>query len=90
MSHPRPTTDPAPTSALVSALEARLDDGYRRIGIAAATGVDVDAWEAFWVELLDQYVAACDVMDVIAEVERGPASGHGDADQSADPDRLAA
>ena len=36
-------------------LERRLDDGYQRIDDALRAGVDVTAWEAFWVELLHEY-----------------------------------
>lgn len=62
---------PVNRSAYVMALEARLTDGYRRIDAAAASGVDVSGWEHFWLDLLDQYVAACDVMDAIAVAEGG-------------------
>lgn len=41
-------------------LEARLEDGYARIAVAEALGIDVVAWEAFWIELLGQYEAAVD------------------------------
>lgn len=41
-------------------LEARLTDGYARIEHARATGLDVTAWEEFWIALLGEYEAAYD------------------------------
>jgi hypothetical protein len=41
-------------------LARRLDDGYRRIDQAIATGADVSAWETFWIDLLREYEAVCD------------------------------
>jgi hypothetical protein len=41
-------------------LARRLDDGYRRIDQAVATGADVTAWETFWIDLLREYEAVCD------------------------------
>jgi hypothetical protein len=41
-------------------LARRLDDGYRRIDQAIATGADVSAWETFWIDLLHEYEAVCD------------------------------
>jgi hypothetical protein len=41
-------------------LARRLEDGYRRIDQAIATGTDVSAWEAFWIDLLHEYEAVCD------------------------------
>lgn len=48
----------------VEALEARLSDGYDRIDAAQAAGLDVVAWEAFWLDLLRQYEAACDAIEL--------------------------
>jgi len=50
------------TAALVEALEARLADGYARIDAAQSAGLDVVAWEGFWLDLLRQYEAACDAL----------------------------
>ena len=36
-------------------LEARLDDGERRIAEAKEAGVDTTDWEAFWTGLLASY-----------------------------------
>ena len=47
------------SSQTIEALEARLEDGYARIESAKATGIDVTAWEAFWLDLLRQYEVAC-------------------------------
>jgi hypothetical protein len=41
-------------------LARRLEDGYRRIDEAIATGSDVTSWEAFWIDLLHEYEAVCD------------------------------
>ena len=41
-------------------LARRLDDGYRRIDQAIATGADVSAWESFWIDLLREYESVCD------------------------------
>lgn len=41
----------------IARLEARLQDGYTRIGEATAQGLDVPNWEAKWCELLGEYVA---------------------------------
>jgi hypothetical protein len=41
-------------------LARRLEDGYRRIDQAIATGSDVSAWESFWIDLLHEYEAVCD------------------------------
>lgn len=43
-----------------SALELRLEDGYRRIGDAELLGRDVRTWEEFWLSLLGEYEAVCD------------------------------
>lgn len=48
-------------------LEQRLDDGYRRIEAARAAGQDIDAWETFWIQLLDEYVELCDRMAGLPE-----------------------
>ena len=41
-------------------LARRLEDGYQRIDQAVASGTDVTAWEAFWIDLLHEYEAVCD------------------------------
>ncbi|HEU0164425.1 MAG TPA: hypothetical protein VFQ54_05220 [Thermomicrobiales bacterium] len=41
--------------ALLAKLEQRLDDGYARIELGIARGVNVEHWEEFWLELLHQY-----------------------------------
>ena len=41
----------------IARLEARLHDGYTRIGEAMSRGVQVDNWERHWLELLREYVA---------------------------------
>lgn len=41
-------------------LEKRLRDGEQRIIDARAHGADVQAWEAFWLELLHTYEAMFD------------------------------
>ncbi len=41
-------------------LARRLEDGYQRIDQAIATGVDVAAWEVFWIDLLREYESVCD------------------------------
>lgn len=58
---PNPRVD-RENGATVEALEARLADGYARIDAAQAAGLDVDAWEGFWLDLLRQYEAACDTL----------------------------
>ena len=61
----KPRTGYRSHSSAVSleAMEARLNDGYERIEAAQAAGLDVVAWEAFWLELLRQYEAACDAIE---------------------------
>ena len=41
-------------------LEKRLRDGERRIEAAQLTGADVEAWEDFWIELLNTYETVYD------------------------------
>ena len=41
-------------------LEERLRDGERRIEAAQLTGADVEAWEDFWIELLNTYETVYD------------------------------
>ena len=48
----------------IDTLTARLDDGFDRIDAAQAAGLDVGAWETFWIELLQQYQAACDAIEL--------------------------
>lgn len=43
-----------------SSLERRLEDGFVRIDRALAAGADVRAWEAFWLQLLEEYEGICD------------------------------
>lgn len=53
-----PLVPSAPDSAVqLAALEARLTDGDARIVAAAAHGLDIAAWESFWVHLLHEYEA---------------------------------
>ena len=61
----KPRTGRPSRSPLVSleVMEARLNDGYERIEAAQAAGLDIVAWEAFWLELLRQYEAACDAIE---------------------------
>jgi len=47
-------------------LERRLDDGYRRIEEARVRGVDVQAWEEFWLQLLSEYEDVCDGLRLAA------------------------
>lgn len=47
-------------------LERRLDDGYRRIEEALVRGVDVQAWEEFWLQLLSEYEDVCDGLRLAA------------------------
>ena len=49
-----------------SALERRLEDGYRRIEEARLNGADVRAWEDFWIQLLREYEGVCDEIDALA------------------------
>ncbi len=44
-------------------LTQRLEDGYRRISDAVDHGVDVAAWEQFWLDLLSEYESLYDVGD---------------------------
>ncbi len=44
-------------------LTQRLEDGYRRISDAVDHGVDVAAWEQFWLDLLSAYEALYDIGD---------------------------
>lgn len=48
----------------IETLEARLEDGYARIAAAEALGIDVAAWEVFWIDLLRQYQAAVDAAEL--------------------------
>lgn len=41
-------------------LEARLRDGFERIGEAMNRGVEVQNWERHWIELLREYEAVSD------------------------------
>jgi len=66
---PRPADGPVPAPlndrrATIldrrSSLDRRLEDGFVRIEQALAAGADVQAWEAFWLQLLDEYESVCD------------------------------
>jgi hypothetical protein len=63
-------TDRESTSATLaerrSMLERRLDDGYRRIEDAIASGIDVTTWESHWIELLRQYESICEELRIAA------------------------
>ena len=48
------------TQDQVARLEARLQDGFTRIGEAMSKGVAVENWEAFWVQLLREYETLSD------------------------------
>lgn len=39
----------------IARLEARLQDGFTKIGDAMSRGVEVDNWERHWIELLREY-----------------------------------
>ncbi len=43
-----------------ASLASRLEDGYTRIDEAILRGVDIRAWEDFWLQLLDEYEDVCD------------------------------
>ena len=61
---PPPPVTPLATPEI---LERRLNDGWNRIEEAKRRGDDVTAWEDFWIDLLHQYEAAC---DLLPEAER--------------------
>lgn len=44
----------------IATLEARLQDGWAKIGQAMQHGIDVANWEAAWVDLLRQYETLSD------------------------------
>lgn len=44
----------------IEALEARLQDGFGKIGDAMARGVAVEHWEKTWVDLLREYETLSD------------------------------
>jgi len=44
----------------VRRLEARLQDGFTKIGEAMNRGVEVQNWERHWIELLREYEAISD------------------------------
>ena len=48
------------TADRIATLEARLQDGFAKIGQAYAHGIDVANWEAAWVDLLRQYETLSD------------------------------
>lgn len=43
------------TQDRIATLEARLHDGFTKIGEATAAGLDVPHWEARWVDVLREY-----------------------------------
>lgn len=43
-------------------LEARLHDGFTKIGEMMATNTNVDNWEARWIELLREYENVEDIL----------------------------
>lgn len=54
----------APSDA--SGLVRRLEDGYARIEEAKLRGIDIRAWEDFWLQLLDEYEDVCDGLRLAA------------------------
>lgn len=63
MTRQRATNPSLPQLDLVvrrSALEQRLDDGFRRIHAAERMGEPIGEWESFWVQLLREYEQVCD------------------------------
>lgn len=52
-------TDPA-------SIARRLEDGYARIDEAILHGVDIRAWEDFWLQLLEEYEDVCDGLRLAA------------------------
>jgi hypothetical protein len=44
----------------IAKLEARLQDGFQRIGEATANGVSVTHWEDAWIDILREYEAVSD------------------------------
>lgn len=64
------------TADRIARLEARLEDGFQKIGEAMSHGVDVDNWERHWVELLREYESLEDELDAHhAEVRQQEMSG---------------
>ena len=47
----------------IARLEARLQDGFTKIGEAMSQGIDVDNWERHWIELLREYESLEDEID---------------------------
>lgn len=43
-------------------LEARLHDGFTKIGAALQQGLTVENWTDHWIELLREYEAVSDVL----------------------------
>jgi hypothetical protein len=54
--------------ALLDKLAQRLDDGYSRIDLGIANGLDVEHWEEFWLELLHQYERLVDEFAASQEI----------------------
>ena len=62
-----PTYETTDRYALIrrrSILVRRLDDGDRRIAAARESGADTERWEAFWLNLLDEYVDTSRLIDL--------------------------
>lgn len=55
-------TDTDTRDERVAKLEARLQDGFTRIGEAMSKGVAVDNWEAHWVQILREYESIEDIL----------------------------
>lgn len=53
-----PRTRPQPAGP-AEQLAKRLEEGHAKIEQAAQRGEDVEAWSAFWVDLLHEYEAEC-------------------------------
>lgn len=58
-SGPSPLTD-VELAQKRDALDKRLEDGFRKIEDAEASGKNVYAWENFWLQLLREYESVCD------------------------------
>lgn len=56
-------------AARIARLEARLQDGFTRIGEQTAKGIAVDNWHVAWVKILREYEQVSDeIADHHAEV----------------------
>jgi hypothetical protein len=63
---PSTPVEPTPLDLRRTSLARRLDEGYRRIDQAIASGADVTEWEVFWIVLLREYEAVCDELSAVA------------------------